>query len=65
MGSSVTLFRWDDMPKEKVTDVIDRRLVTGERVMLASPVALVLLEDRGVGVTGTTVNGASGERASW
>lgn len=35
MGSSVTLFRWDDMPKEKVTDVIARRLVTGERVMLA------------------------------
>jgi quercetin dioxygenase-like cupin family protein len=35
MASSVTLFRWDDMPKEKVTDAIDRRLVTGERVMLA------------------------------
>lgn len=32
---SVTHFRWDDMPKEKVTDVIDRRLVTGERMMLA------------------------------
>ena len=35
MSASVTLFRWDDMPKEKVTDLIDRRLVTGERTMLA------------------------------
>jgi quercetin dioxygenase-like cupin family protein len=35
MSASVTLFRWDDMPKEKVTDAIDRRLVTGERMMLA------------------------------
>lgn len=33
--ASVTHFRWDDMPKEKVTDVIDRRLITGERMMLA------------------------------
>ncbi len=35
MSASVTLFRWDDMPKEKVTDAIDRRLVTGKRMMLA------------------------------
>jgi quercetin dioxygenase-like cupin family protein len=28
-------FRWDDMPKERVTDTLDRRLVTGERMMLA------------------------------
>lgn len=28
-------FRWDDMPKEKVTDALDRRLVTSERMMLA------------------------------
>ncbi len=34
-SSTVNLFRWDDMPKEKVTEVIDRRLVTGERTMLA------------------------------
>jgi len=33
-------FRWDDMPKEKVTDVISRRLVTGDRMMIAQ----VLLE---------------------
>ena len=29
------LFRWDDMPKEQVTPTLARRLVTGERVMLA------------------------------
>ncbi|MDP2480516.1 MAG: cupin domain-containing protein [Candidatus Palauibacterales bacterium] len=28
-------FRWDDMPREAVTDSISRRLVTGERMMLA------------------------------
>ncbi len=27
--------RWDDMPKEPVTDVISRRYVTGERTMVA------------------------------
>src|SRR5262245_44105340 len=30
-----TFYRWNDMPKEKVTDLLDRRLVTGDRVMLA------------------------------
>ena len=34
-GSAVSFFRWEDMPKEKVTDSISRRLVTGERMMLA------------------------------
>jgi len=33
--SNARLFRWDSMAKEKVTDAIDRRLVTGERTMLA------------------------------
>ena len=32
---SVRFFRWEDMPKERVTDAIDRRLVTGDRMMLA------------------------------
>jgi quercetin dioxygenase-like cupin family protein len=32
---SVTLYNWDSMPREKVTEVIERRLVTGERSMLA------------------------------
>jgi len=32
---NVTFYRWDDMPKEKVTDLLDRRLITGDRMMLA------------------------------
>lgn len=32
---NVTFYRWDDMPKEKVSEVFDRRLITAERVMLA------------------------------
>jgi quercetin dioxygenase-like cupin family protein len=31
----VTFYRWSDMPKEKVNDHLDRRLVTGDRMMLA------------------------------
>jgi len=27
--------RWDDMPKEQVNDLLARRLITGERMMLA------------------------------
>jgi len=30
-----TLHRWDDMPKERVNDMLDRRLITGDRMMLA------------------------------
>jgi quercetin dioxygenase-like cupin family protein len=33
--SAVTFFRWDDMPWETVTDTIKRRLITGDRMMLA------------------------------
>lgn len=33
--SKVTFHRWNDMPKERVTDEIDRRLVVGDRMMLA------------------------------
>jgi len=33
--SAVRHHRWDEMPKERVTDDIHRRLVTGERMMLA------------------------------
>jgi quercetin dioxygenase-like cupin family protein len=29
-----TFHRWDDMPKEKVSERLDRRLITGERMML-------------------------------
>ena len=31
----VTHYRWNDMPKERVSDTLERRLVTGERMMLA------------------------------
>ena len=34
-GASVTHYRWDDMPKERVTPMLQRRLVTGERMMIA------------------------------
>ena len=33
--ASVSFHRWDDMPKQKVTDMIDRRVITGDRMMLA------------------------------
>jgi quercetin dioxygenase-like cupin family protein len=32
---SATWYRWDDMPKERVSDTLQRRLITGERMMLA------------------------------
>lgn len=31
----VTFYRWDDMPKEQVNAGLARRLVTGDRIMLA------------------------------
>lgn len=31
----VKSFRWDSMKKERVSDMLERRLITGERVMLA------------------------------
>jgi quercetin dioxygenase-like cupin family protein len=35
VADSVTFYRWNDMPKEKVSDMLDRRLITGDRMMLA------------------------------
>ena len=32
---TATWHRWDDMPKEAVTDLLDRRLITAEKMMLA------------------------------
>ena len=32
---TATWYRWDDMPKEQVSDMLDRRLITGERMMLS------------------------------
>ncbi|CAN5412724.1 cupin domain-containing protein [soil metagenome] len=33
--SGVRWFRWEEMPREQVTDKLSRRLITGERMMLA------------------------------
>ena len=35
MPTTARHFRWDDIPKERLNDLLDRRLVTGERMMLA------------------------------
>ena len=35
MTTTAKLFRWDDIPREKLNDLLERRLVTGERIMLA------------------------------
>ena len=32
---SVTFYRWNDMPKETVSETLDRRLITGDRMMLS------------------------------
>jgi len=31
---TVTFYRWSDMPKERVSDTLERRLITGDRIML-------------------------------
>jgi quercetin dioxygenase-like cupin family protein len=33
--TAVRHYRWDDMPRERVTDTIDRKIVTAERMMIA------------------------------
>ncbi len=33
--SGVRWFRWEEMPREQVTEQLSRRLITGERMMLA------------------------------
>jgi quercetin dioxygenase-like cupin family protein len=33
--SAATHYRWDDMPKERVSDKLQRRLITGDRMMLS------------------------------
>lgn len=32
---NVTFYRWDEMPKEQVSAMLGRRLITGDRMMLA------------------------------
>ncbi|UOQ98624.1 cupin domain-containing protein [Hymenobacter sp. 5317J-9] len=33
--SQVTKYAWDDMPKEQLSDQLSRRLITGDKMMLA------------------------------
>lgn len=35
MTKTATHYRWDDMPKERVNDMLDRRLITGDDMMIA------------------------------
>ncbi len=32
---NVTFYRWADMPRENVSETLDRRLITGDRMMLS------------------------------
>ncbi len=34
-SGTVRRFKWDDMPVEQVTDLLSRRLITGDRMMIA------------------------------
>jgi quercetin dioxygenase-like cupin family protein len=33
-GEAVS-YRWDDMPRERLTDLLERRVITAQRIMLA------------------------------
>ena len=33
--TTVTHYKWDDMPKESVSPLLDRRLITADRMMIA------------------------------
>lgn len=35
MENKATFHRWEDIPKERVSETLQRRLITGERMMLA------------------------------
>lgn len=35
MSRSCTHYTWEQLPRERVTDLLDRRLITGDRMMLA------------------------------
>jgi quercetin dioxygenase-like cupin family protein len=34
-SGKTSFYRWDDMPKEHLSDALSRRLITGDRIMLA------------------------------
>jgi quercetin dioxygenase-like cupin family protein len=33
--NQATLYRWDDIPRERVTGMLERKLITGDGIMLA------------------------------
>ena len=33
--STATFYRWNDLPRERVSALLDRRLITGDRVMVS------------------------------
>ncbi len=33
--SEITHYRWDDIPREPLNDLLDRKLITGDKVMVA------------------------------
>ncbi len=35
ISKGATHYRWDDMPRERVNDKLERRLITGNRMMIA------------------------------
>ena len=35
MSDQARFYRWDDLPRERLTEKLDRRFITGERLMLA------------------------------
>jgi quercetin dioxygenase-like cupin family protein len=35
MPTTCVLHRWEDMPRERVNELLERRLITGDRMMLA------------------------------
>ncbi len=35
MSGQVSHYRWNDMPKERLNPLLERRLITGDRMMLA------------------------------
>jgi quercetin dioxygenase-like cupin family protein len=34
-GSAATWYRWDDLPRETLSPTLDRRMITGDRLMIA------------------------------
>jgi quercetin dioxygenase-like cupin family protein len=35
MAESATFYRWDDLPREELSSLIGRRLITGDQMMIA------------------------------